>query len=223
LSLFNRSKKTFVEVVLPLNLPQTYTYVVPFEMVDALQPGMRVEVQLGRKRIYAGIAQKLHNIEPLTYKVKPISSILDETPIVTPQQLQLWEWIATYYMSNLGAVMNASMPSALKLTSETRIVLNPNYAGKLEGLDEKAYLVAEALEMQGELSIAEVQAITQLKSTYLVLKQLIDNGIAATYEELQNRYKPKTADFVLLNLHTDDELRQAFDLLEKRSPNPIVV
>jgi len=221
LSLFNRSKKTFVEVILPLNLPQTYTYVVPYDLVEALKPGMRVEVQLGRKKIYAGIAQKLHNIEPLTYKVKPINAILDDEPIVTQQQLLLWEWIATYYMSNLGAVMNASMPSALKLTSETRIVINPNYEGKLEGLDEKAYMVAEALEMQNELTIADLQAITQSKSTYLVLKQLIDNGIAATYEELQNRYKPKTADFVLLNLHGDDELRQAFDLLEKRSPKQL--
>ena len=93
-------------------------------MQEEVKVGMRVEVQFGAKKIYSGIVFALHNNKPEGYIVKPIKSIIDAEAIISETHLHFWKWISTYYMANLGEVMNAVLPAFLKLTSETAIMKN---------------------------------------------------------------------------------------------------
>lgn len=104
----------YAEVILPVPLDATFTYAVPLPMQPKVKEGMRVAVSFGRSKTYIGIIDRLHHDKPEGYTVKPIASLLDDTPILLPGQLELWHWIAEYYMSPLGDVMKAALPAGLK-------------------------------------------------------------------------------------------------------------
>ena len=76
----------FAEVLLPLSIPGTYTYRVPEEM-DA-RMGCRVLVPFGRKKIYTGIIDSLHDQEPQGYTIKSLLTMLDDSPILRHPQLK---------------------------------------------------------------------------------------------------------------------------------------
>jgi len=138
----------FADVILPLTLERTYTFGVPLELQESIKPGCRVEVQFGQRKIYSGIVKKLHSHKPEQYVVKPIRTLLDEEPIVTETQIKFWEWLASYYMCTEGEVMNAALPSHLKLVSETYIVLNEDAEIDAKELSDDEYLLIEALEIR---------------------------------------------------------------------------
>ena len=96
----------FVEVILPLPLPKLYTYRIKEDEAHFLQMGMRVAVSFGKSKVYTALVHKVHTNEP-TYETKDIEYILDETPIVTPEQITHWQWIADYYMCTLGEVIKS--------------------------------------------------------------------------------------------------------------------
>ncbi len=135
----------YADIILPLSIPRVYTYGIPLEWQQAIRIGMRVEVQFGQKRAYSGIVKRLHNDKPDVYAVKPIRQLLDEEAIVTPTQLQFWEWIAGYYACTEGDVMNAAMPAHLKLASETYIGLYEDAPFDPATLTDEEYLLMEAL------------------------------------------------------------------------------
>ena len=114
----------FVDVILLLALPQLYTYRVPFDLNEHIRVGQRVVVQLGKAKLYTAIVRKMHETPPSKYEAKYIETILDALPIVNSKQLELWDWMAGYYMCTVGEVMNAALPSGLKLSSETKISLD---------------------------------------------------------------------------------------------------
>ena len=86
----------FVDVILPLALPQRYTYRVPYDLNEHILIGQRVVVQLGKSKLYTAIVRKIHSKPPEKYEAKYLESILDVSPIVTSKQLLLWEWMASY-------------------------------------------------------------------------------------------------------------------------------
>ncbi len=205
----------YADVILPQALPRNYTYGVPEFLEEKLLPGCRVAVQLRNKK-YAALIKEIHDRKPGKYKVKPILELLDEDPILHPVQLKFWEWIAHYYMCTEGEVMNAALPSYLKLTSETRILLNPEADIDTENLSDDEYLVAEALEIHKELSIEEVQQILGKITVYPVINQMIHKRICLLDEELKDVYKPKKE--LVVSLHPDykeeNHLEKAFELLK---------
>ena len=71
----------FADILLPLSLPQAYTYEVPEEFRGQLHDGSRVLVQLGKNKRYSGIVKKLHSQKPTTQELKPILEILDAEPL----------------------------------------------------------------------------------------------------------------------------------------------
>ena len=101
----------FAEVIIPLALPKNYTWSVPFDLQKRIQPGIRVEVILGKHKKYAGIVKRIFSEPPAGFSPKPLLNILDEDPLVNPQQLALWDWIAKYYLCSEGEVMQAAVPA----------------------------------------------------------------------------------------------------------------
>src|SRR5690606_19895973 len=118
--------------------------------------GKRVVVQFGKSKIYTAIIASVSTNAPLHYEAKYLIDIIDEQPMVTQNQLKLWGWIAEYYICNLGEVMAAALPAALKLASETKIVLNKDFETDKSELSDKEYILLEALEIQPELTINEI-------------------------------------------------------------------
>ena len=104
----------FVDVILPLPLDGVFTYSVPASMEGQVQRGFRVLVPLGRNKTYVGVISDIHNKAPEGYQTKDILQVLDVSPVLLDSQLKLWQWIADYYMSPLGEVYKAALPSGLK-------------------------------------------------------------------------------------------------------------
>lgn len=103
-----------VDVILPLAIRDCYTYSVPDEL-SLPAPGTRVVVPLMKKEV-RGIVLREHT-EPIeeafVAKIKPILSVSETAPVVTPEQLALWQWMSSYYMCTLGEVMAAALPNGL--------------------------------------------------------------------------------------------------------------
>lgn len=187
----------FADVIVPIYLPKTLTWGVPDEWADKVQPGCRVEVEVKAKR-YAGVVKKLHTQQPLHYETKPILSLLDEQPIVQAAQLQLWQWIASYYCCSEGEVMMAALPSHLKLSSESIVQYNEHHGVQPADLTDREYLVAEALEVKQQLTLKEIQTLLDSHHVYPVVKKLVEKGVATIWENLPEKYKEKTETYVLL-------------------------
>src|SRR5678815_4001887 len=110
------------------------------------------------------------NNKPEFFEAKEILNVLDAEPVVFEEQLQLWEWMASYYMCSEGEVMAAALPTHLKLSSETILIFNEEYGEDFSQLDNEEYLVAEALLIKHELRLPEVQQILDVNQVYPVIK-----------------------------------------------------
>ena len=106
--------ETFAEVILPLPLPERFTYRVPEHLADRLRTGMRVLVPFGGRKIYVALVTDIHNTPPEGVRLKEVHSLPDESPVIHPVNLELWHWMAGYYLTTPGEVMNAALPAALK-------------------------------------------------------------------------------------------------------------
>lgn len=214
----------FADIILPLALQQTYTFSVPEEMIAQLKTGLRVEVQFGRNKHYTGIVKRLHGTAP-SHKAKPILSVIDLDPLITEQQMSLWEWVAKYYACTLGEVMNAGLPSHLKLTSETTITLGPLFSDDATQLDDQEYMIVEALTLQTELTLKDIRDILQKKTVYPVIRRLLDRRIIFLKEELQERYKPRVVRCVRFTEQylTEAEQIAAFELVARSEKQTAVL
>lgn len=104
----------FIDVILPVPLDGQFTYAVPAALQDRVQVGVRVTVPFGRSKTYVGIVSRLHDEQPQGFDVKEIIDVVDDGPLLLPQQLKLWQWLSYYYMCPIGEVYKAAMPSGLK-------------------------------------------------------------------------------------------------------------
>jgi primosomal protein N' (replication factor Y) (superfamily II helicase) len=105
----------FADIILPVPIPQQFTYEVPELLVNSIGIGKRVVVPFGRKKFYSGIVTCLHHNAPVSYQTKEIVSVLDNHPVITDLQLTFWYWMADYYQCSIGEVYKAALPSGLKL------------------------------------------------------------------------------------------------------------
>ncbi len=207
----------YADVILPLSLPGMLTYGVPVDMQERMQVGMRVEVALGRNKLYSGIVGRLHNNKPDAYQVKPIRALLDEEPVVNEMQLKFWQWIAEYYIAAPGEVMQAALPAHLKLTGETRVQWMPADNDVVYEWSDRAFDAADELERRKELTLSELRAITGPRHFAEVLNELLENETIIIHDELETAYRPKKEKVVRLNpLYKEEtELHRLFDELQR--------
>ena len=196
----------YADVILPVPLHGTFTYAVPEGMTVAV--GMRVLVPFGKSKTYLAIVLRLHQEAPQGYQVKAVQQVMDDEPIVTPQQLKLWQWISDYYLSPIGDVYKAALPAGLKAEdgykpkTETYIRLTERYR-HVEALHEVLDVLARAkrqldafcayLELSGwdqikeedealpsEVTREELMNVSGASAE--TLKQLEKRGMLETYE-----------------------------------------
>ena len=220
----NYSQTTlFIDVIVPLSVANKFTYRVPKEMNEFIAVGKRVIVQFGKTKFYTAVVYNVHNNPPKDYAAKYIDSILDDEPIVTSSQLQLWDWISHYYVCNPGDVMNAALPSGLKLSSTSHITINPDFSLDEMPYDyftEKEHAVLEALMVNASLSFEDVSVMLSLKTVQVFISKLIKKGAIVIYEEIKDKYKPKLVDYIGVHptlLNNELQLKEVLDTLEKKA------
>jgi len=196
--------KLWIEVILPLAIPKTYTYSVPSNLQKKIKIGCRTEVVFGKNKKYAGIIKSVSGARP-SFETKDIINIIDDEPIVYHQQLDLWKWISDYYMCSEGEVMAAALPTHLKLSSETILIYNDEYGDDFSELDNEEYLVAEALLIKKELRLSEVQMVSDIIHVYPLIKRLIEKKVCYAWEAFNDTYKEKKENYIILNPEYDND------------------
>ena len=194
----------YADLILPVPLQGLFTYAIPEGMNVGV--GMRVLVTFGRSKTYLGIVARIHDVKPEGYQVKPITQVMDQEPIVTEQQLKLWQWISDYYLSPIGEVYKAALPAGLKAEdgykakTETYIRLTEQYRNTT-ALHIALNVLARALkqleaftcylelshydEIEDGVTPAEVtkeELMNASRASAETLKQLEKRQILETYE-----------------------------------------
>ena len=195
-----------------------FTYSIPREFLPSIQIGSRVIVQFGKKKILTGIIGKVHTNPPQSYEAKPILDLLDKQPSVNPMQIQFWGWMAEYYCCDLGEVMHAALPSGLRLSSESKIQLNPSFDPESSKypLDVREEKILEALETAKELGYDDCEKILETRTIHPILKSLVTKEAILIFEKVQEKYSPKEVTKIRLvpSLASNrDELQRLFETL----------
>lgn len=195
----------YIEVIIPLSLPKTFTYRVSEAEFQYIQKGMRIAVPFGKNKIYTALAVDLHQNAPTLYEAREIHQILDEQPIVNEFQINHWFWIASYYMCAIGDVYRGALPSALLLESETIISQQKDTEINESELSDDEFLIYEALQHQSSLKVQNIMDILNKKSVLPVIQKLIHKNIITLEEEIQEVYKPKLTRYIRLHSHYQSE------------------
>jgi len=204
----------YAEVILPLAVLGTFTYLVPEEMQCDISRGSRVYVPFGPRKLYTGIVADLHTNTP-KFKVKPIASLLDGTSILRHPQLKFWQWIADYYLCTLGEVYRAAVPTGLKVESETNLSLN-----KAIDLEEIGQTLTPAeTELLNEVIVADHVRMSDLDrershaTTARYVSRMLQKGIIVADEKATSSYKAKTIAIVSAcnDVKNHEWLHHAFD------------
>jgi len=208
---------SYATVIFPLAVPKPYTYKVPEEMQGSIKKGIRVEVPL-RNKLYAALVVELHGDIDLDYRPRYVNAIIDEVPIISDVQYKFWKWLSTYYCASLGEVMNVALPSGLKLSSETKIILDQRVEEDFQGLEDDEFMISEALSIQNELTIGEIQDILNKKTVYPIIRALLERGTIYVKEELIEKYKAKTETYLRTTSYYREDsnrLTEALDLCKR--------
>ncbi len=226
---YTERETLFADVILPLYLPKAYTYRIPFELNTSVEVGKRVIVQFGKRKIYSGIVKNISIHPPKGYQAKYILHVLDDSPITNATLLSFWDWISEYYMATIGDVMNAGLPAAMKLESESKIKWNALAQG-VEDIElspkEETLLIAIKNSKGQEVSLGEVSEILNIKNTFPTVRSLFDKGLIIINEEIKDRYKPKVRIQIGLSPELANDspiLKELFEGLEKRAPKQLEI
>ena len=214
----------FVDVILPLALPKTYTYYLTEEQFLKIKPGFRVTVSFGKEKIYTAIVKQIHDKTPKIYEPKPIHMILDKKPLVTVTQLKFWDWLSTYYMCTVGEILKASLPSALLLESKTVIVKLEITQEQLNSLTDLEFLVYEGLQKHN-LTLLDISKITDLKKVLPLVMSLISKKAAIIKQRVDEKFKPKKERVVQLNsiYNESKNLKKLFNDLSKAPKQKAII
>ncbi|WES97918.1 primosomal protein N' [Chryseobacterium arthrosphaerae] len=195
----------YAQIVLPLNLKGSFTYKVPEELMPEIQPGMRVLVPFGGKKIYTGIVFELHDNAPESFVAKEVISMLDDQPILPEEQLRFWSWLSDYYLCGLGEIYRFAFPSSLKLESETYLKLKPGAVIDFENLDVNEMYLIQALEVRQLINLTDIEAFIPKKDIIKTINSLIDLQYIEIDEKIAEKYKAREVAYVRIN---DEVLQQ---------------
>jgi len=206
----------FADLILPVPVAQLFTYRVPRVINPFIKNGARVVVPFGKNRVVTGVVAKIHQTPPTKYQARYIAELLDDEPLVTPYQIELFHWIADYYLCTVGEVLNVALPSGLKITSQSKIQYNPDFEYYDLLTEEEANLLEEIKKYQS-LTYEEVEKRVGATNINHIIKSLIGKRAIILFEEVKEKYKPKVLKKVKLNgrFETRENLMELIAQLDK--------
>ena len=198
----------YVNVILPLPLEGEFTYSVPDDLQAQVAVGVRVVVPLGKSKTYVALVTAVLDSLPESLlasgqadKVRPLHQVADDAPVVLDSQLELWRWIADYYMSPIGEVMKAALPSGMKQEAgyvpktETWVSLAEPFRSEealhlaldmLRRAPRQRDIMLTLIEMMPaadySFTLSRDELLNSSHSTPLAFRQLQERGILATYQ-----------------------------------------
>ncbi len=216
----------FADLILPVPIPKLFTYRVPETFNNLIAPGQRAIVPFGDRKILTGIIRCVHQNPPTEYEAKYLLELLDEQPTVNSKQLELFDWMASYYLCTPGEIINAALPSGLKLSSESKVQLHPafDWNETLFEFAPREELVLRNLQ-NGPLTYSEVSKLLGVKTIYSILKSLVRKEAILLFEEVSEKFKPKTERRIRLTKQylTNKSLHSLFDTLTNKPKQEALV
>jgi primosomal protein N' (replication factor Y) len=207
----------YAEVILPLPLENTYTYIVPDELESLVRVHFRVIVPFGGKHYYTAIVRDVHEREPdAPHTLKAISAVLGTAPVLRGRQMMFWEWTASYYICKPGEVYKAAVPAGLKPESETVVA----YCDGFEAhgpLSEGEQKVLDALSGRPRWTVAGLKKATGLNRLIPLLTGLMERGAVTVSEEAGREFAAKTETYLRLapDYCSEESLSPVFDRLQR--------
>lgn len=216
------SSVLYVDVILPLALPGLLTYAVPMGDETLVREGSRVVVPLRGKRLHTAVVRRVHGDRP-EHPTEAYLSLLEDNPMLSIRTLRFWDWMSSHYCCGPGEVALAALPSGMRLASETKLELSSEVDefDELE-LDDRGFVVVEALRLRGSMSFKDVGALLELSNPAPVLHRLIESGWVLSTEELKSGPRRKTVSMVRLSeraARDEPWLSDALDALDARAPS----
>ena len=206
----------FADVILPLALADSYTYMIPKELESTIQPGSRVIVPFGKSKFYTAIVLRIHQNKPEHIVLKDIHSQLDSNPIVNQHQLKLWQWISFYYMAPMGDVYNAALPAQLKLESKAYVSLANSYLNVNTQLTPtEQQVVAYLQDNKRPRQITELTRDLDNKNILSHINALTAKKVVSVSQNINPKYKEKIENHV--RIHPQFDQSTAEEIL-KRAP-----
>ncbi len=181
----------YAQVILPLPLDGTFTYIVPQHLETAAGVGYRVIVPFGKRHFYTGVIESISTIKPdKSINLKEIVEVLDKEPIVRPAQIRFWKWLADYYLCTVGEVFKAALPSGLKLESETRIEAAADAeADSFADCTPDEIEILDFVKREGSVCIDVISSKLSKKNVSATVSRLVDKGLLCISEKLVERYR----------------------------------
>jgi len=185
-------------------------------MASLIKIGARVIVPFGKSRVITAVVASLHNHPPQNYQARYVLELLDEYPLVTGYQLQLFTWMAEYYMCCIGEVMNVALPSGLKITSQSKVQYNPDFDHP-DLLTEQEEVLLEELKKHPSLSYEELGRQVGEANVPALIKSLVGKRAVIVFDEVKEKYVPKMVRKVKLhkNYEQPDQLLALLQRLDK--------
>lgn len=210
---------TFVDIILPIPLLKLLTYRVPEQCIALITRGSRVLVPLGAQRIFTGLVERIHK-NPPNYLTKEILDVLDEKPVINSIQLKFIHWLSNYYLCTVGEVILAALPNGLRLSSQSKIQLNPELDLKTTHFSTQELLLIAALQRRADLTYSEVATVVAQKKIHHLIKSLLHKQAILLFEEVKEKYTPKKVKRVrLVESYSQNQgaLQCLFTALERNS------
>lgn len=193
---------SLVSLIVPFPLAESvFTYAVPEQMRDSVVIGSRVLIPFGKKdKFCTAIVVDFPLKAPAGVELKEILMVLDPHPIICQPQLRLWEWISDYYLSPLGDVYKAALPSGLRIDSETIVSLSPDFQADeaSTSLSEQELKIIMLLQKNGEMRLSALKQEITVGDAARTVNHLISKGLVVVAEKLVERYRARKIKFVKL-------------------------
>ncbi len=180
----------FIDVIVPLPLKNSFTYLVNEEEFKFIDIGFRVMVPFGKSKFITGIVSKKHKNFPERYLPKEIEFIIDSSPIITENQLAFYKWISDYYLCPIGQVVKVALPKLLLLKSESEIFLTDKIIED-NSLSVNAKKIIQFLDQKKKISLKDLSSSIGKKNINSEINELLDQSIVSVKEEVYDYFKPK--------------------------------
>jgi len=206
----------YADIILPLPFGDVFAYSIPPQYQSSVEPGMRVVVHFGARKIYSGLICQLYEVIPeAKFDIKDIDAVLDEAPVVSLSQIKLWKWMADYYCCSIGDVYKTALPNAMKMESRTKIRLNPEFK-ETDDFSDKEKEVLHLLGIEGQVNLDRLNRVLG-KLVYTVVKSLLKKNVISIEENLFDPFKPKKSWYIFLGdqFLTEEKIKEALDALKR--------
>ncbi|MEW6097515.1 MAG: primosomal protein N' [bacterium] len=205
----------YIEVIVGLPIDKIFTYSVPKELEEDIEIGKRVLVPFGKQHITGYLVNILTDSISPTYEIKDILDVLDQKPILTQEMLKLTRWIATYYLSSWGEVIESTLPSGLNISTKTKI----KFIKDMPNLDKKAPLqfkILELIKKEKEINLAKLSKFLKKRPLYSAINSLAQKELIAIESLKKPALKPKEIKAVKLALPKERILAENLTLRQRK-------